>query len=84
MFTPKGAETKERSAFEDGDLDEDMVGKSAGWRYLIAWLPWLQAASCWFREEKNERAGALERKATSVDVESDSDGRKSQTRRREV
>jgi hypothetical protein len=41
--------------FEDSDLDESMVNQSVRWRYLVAWLPWLQATSVWFKNERSER-----------------------------
>lgn len=80
---PREGEVRERAAFEDGDLDEEMVRRGKGWRYLVAWLPWLQAASYWFREGRDEHVDAVEKRSTSNDVESVDGENKTQTRRRE-
>jgi hypothetical protein len=51
-----GTHQEAKEIFEDSDLDPDLVDQPAWWRYLVAWLPWLQAASHWFKEEKPEHA----------------------------
>jgi hypothetical protein len=61
---------KTRASFEGSDLDVDMVGQPAWWRYLVAWLPWLQAASYWFKEEKLEHAEHIARSPKNYDLES--------------
>ena len=38
-----------RPNIEDDKVDEEMVGKPPWWRYLVSWLPWLQAATQWWK-----------------------------------
>jgi hypothetical protein len=59
IFAPQtvrdGTPPREREAeiLEDTDLDEDMIGQLAWWRYLVAWLPWLHPATHWFECHKD-------------------------------
>ena len=52
--TPPGPITKVESeealpqVFEDSDLDSDMAGQAAWWRYTVAWLPWLNSVKQWW------------------------------------
>jgi len=59
-FAPRteieGTAPKAKDTFEDGDLDIDMIHQPAWWRYFVAWLPWLHAASSWFKQEGREHA----------------------------
>jgi hypothetical protein len=34
--------------FEDSDIDKDMEGQPAWWRYTVAWLPWLNTVKQWW------------------------------------
>jgi hypothetical protein len=69
MFSPgtypgpltKGDREEElKQVFEDSDLDPDMEGKPAWWRYLVAWLPWLQAVNQWWAFFRQPTAPILE------------------------
>jgi hypothetical protein len=72
-----------REAFEGSDLDVDMIGQPAWWRYLVAWLPWLQAASYWFKEEKSEHAEKVKGAAQKDDLESGWSAKANSPQRRE-
>jgi len=74
VFAPRtrveGASSIARRTFEDSDVDLDMLGQPGWWRYLVAWLPWLEAASYWFRKEKSEYHNVVATGAKKDDVES--------------
>jgi hypothetical protein len=53
-ITPGGGDVQEsvKMVFEDSDLDPDMEGQPAWWRYLASWLPWLAALRQWWNFSK--------------------------------
>ncbi|KAF2103214.1 hypothetical protein NA57DRAFT_72194 [Rhizodiscina lignyota] len=58
LFAPTSADERASSPitedgallhFENSDVDEEMIGKPRWCRYLVSYLPWLQAAIQWWR-----------------------------------
>jgi len=72
-FAPRteteGTASKAKDTLEDGDLDVDMIHQPVWWRYLVAWLPWLHAASSWLKQERREHAKNIETAIKKEDLE---------------
>lgn len=72
-FAPRteieGTSSKVKDTLEDGDMDVDMIHQPAWWRYLVAWLPWLHAASSWFKQERREHVENIGTATKKEDLE---------------
>lgn len=56
----------EKYPCEDNTLDEGMVGQPLWWRLLVSWLPWLQAASVWWKTKNGVEEDELPQNAPPV------------------